>query len=201
MWGGSYMKKIVFATNNEHKLKEIREILGDRFEIVSLKDIGCDVDIPETANTFEGNALQKAQFVYEHYKVPCFSDDTGLEIEALNGEPGVYSARYAGEEKNSEKNMQKVLEKLQGVTNRQAQFRTVIAYVDGKNNYFFEGIVRGTILDHKRGDKGFGYDPIFVPEGRTETFAELDMAVKNSMSHRGRAMEKFIAFFNQNLEK
>jgi XTP/dITP diphosphohydrolase len=175
--------------------------LGNDFVVKGLKDIGCDVDVPETANTFEGNALQKAQFVYEHYKVPCFSDDTGLEIEALNGEPGVYSARYAGEEKNSEKNMQKVLEKLQGVTNRQAQFRTVIAYVDGKNNYFFEGIVRGTILDHKRGDKGFGYDPIFVPEGRTETFAELDMAVKNSMSHRGRAMEKFIAFFNQNLKK
>ena len=193
--------ELVFATNNQHKIEEIQSLLGNDFVVKGLKDIGCDVDIPETANTFEGNALQKAQFVYEHYKVPCFSDDTGLEIEALNGEPGVYSARYAGEEKNSEKNMQKVLEKLQGVTNRQAQFRTVIAYVDGKNNYFFEGIVRGTILDHKRGDKGFGYDPIFVPEGRTETFAELDMAVKNSMSHRGRAMEKFIAFFNQNLEK
>jgi len=193
--------ELVFATNNQHKIEEIQSLLGNDFVVKGLKDIGCDVDIPETANTFEGNALQKAQFVYEHYKVPCFSDDTGLEIEALNGEPGVYSARYAGEEKNSEKNMQKVLEKLQGVTNRQAQFRTVIAYVDGKNNYFFEGIVRGTILDHKRGDKGFGYDPIFVPEGRTETFAELDMAVKNSMSHRGRAMEKFIAFFNQNLKK
>ena len=193
--------ELVFATNNRHKIEEIQSLLGNDFVVKGLKDIGCDVDIPETANTFEGNALQKAQFVYEHYKVPCFSDDTGLEIEALNGEPGVYSARYAGEEKNSEKNMQKVLEKLQGVTNRQAQFRTVIAYVDGKNNYFFEGIVRGTILDHKRGDKGFGYDPIFVPEGRTETFAELDMAVKNSMSHRGRAMEKFIAFFNQNLKK
>ena len=193
--------ELVFATNNQHKIEEIQSLLGNDFVVKGLKDIGCDVDIPETANTFEGNALQKAQFVYEHYKVPCFSDDTGLEIEALNGEPGVYSARYAGEEKNSEKNMQKVLEKLQGVTNRQAQFRTVIAYVDGKNNYFFEGIVRGTILDHKRGDKGFGYDPIFVPEGRTETFAELDMAVKNSMSHRGRGMEKFIAFFNQNLKK
>ena len=193
--------ELVFATNNQHKIEEIQSLLGNDFVVKGLKDIGCDVDIPETANTFEGNALQKAQFVYEHYKVPCFSDDTGLEIEALNGEPGVYSARYAGEEKNSEKNMQKVLEKLQGVTNRQAQFRTVIAYVDGKNNYFFEGVVRGTILDHKRGDKGFGYDPIFVPEGRTETFAELDMAVKNSMSHRGRAMEKFIAFFNQNLKK
>ena len=193
--------ELVFATNNQHKIEEIQSLLGNDFVVKGLKDIGCDVDIPETANTFEGNALQKAQFVYEHYKVPCFSDDTGLEIEALNGEPGVYSARYAGEEKNSEKNMQKVLEKLQGVTNRQAQFRTVIAYVDGKNNYFFEGIVRGTILDHKRGDKGFGYDPIFVPEGCTETFAELDMAVKNSMSHRGRAMEKFIAFFNQNLKK
>jgi len=193
--------ELVFATNNQHKIEEIQSLLGNDFVVKGLKDIGCDVDIPETANTFEGNALQKAQFVYEHYKVPCFSDDTGLEIEALNGEPGVYSARYAGEERNSEKNMQKVLEKLQGVTNRQAQFRTVIAYVDGKNKYFFEGIVRGTILDHKRGDKGFGYDPIFVPEGRTETFAELDLAVKNSMSHRGRAMEKFIAFFNQNLKK
>ena len=203
MWGGSYMKKIVFATNNEHKLKEIREILGDRFEIVSLKDIGCDVDIPETGNTLEENAHQKAEYIFDHYHLDCFADDTGLEVEALNGAPGVHSARYAeGTDHNSEANMAKLLKELEGKENRKARFRTVISLIqmEGDNprcsrEYRFEGIVEGKIAEEKSGNAGFGYDPIFIPEGFDKSFADLGEEIKNSISHRARAVEKLANFF------
>ena len=177
--------KIVFATNNQHKLQEIRDILGSEFEIVSLKDIGCDVDIPETGNTLEENAMQKAQYVYDHYNLSCFADDTGLEVEALNGEPGVHSARYAeGTDHDSEANMAKLLRNLEGKDNRKARFRTVIALIQKqdvcpcgctsiKKVNRFEGIVDGSIATEKHGTAGFGYDPIFVPEDYDKSFAEL----------------------------
>ena len=188
--------KIVFATNNQHKLQEIRDILGSEFEIVSLKDIGCDVDIPETGNTLEENAMQKAQYVYDHYNLSCFADDTGLEVEALNGEPGVHSARYAeGTDHDSEANMAKLLRNLEGKDNRKARFRTVIALIQKqdvcpcgctsiKKVNRFEGIVDGSIATEKHGTAGFGYDPIFVPEGYDKSFAELGESIKNGISHR-----------------
>jgi len=189
--------KLVFATNNPNKIKELQSILGDKFQILSLKDIGCFDDIPETSNTLEGNASQKAFYVYNKYKINCFADDTGLQIEALNGEPGVYSARYAGAENNSVANMQKALSKLNGINNRKAFFRTVISLIiDGKETQF-EGIVRGNILEAPRGNSGFGYDPIFQPEGYTTTFAEMDLAEKNKISHRGRAVKKLVEFLNE----
>ena len=183
--------KIVFATNNQHKLDEIRGILGDGFEIVSLNDIGCHEDIPETGKTLEENALQKAQYVYEHYHVNCFADDTGLEVDALNGAPGVYSARYAGGEgHDSEANMKKLLAELENNDNRKARFRTVIALIiDGKVTTF-DGIVNGSITEGKRGGEGFGYDPIFMPEGFNKTFAELGLNIKNNISHRAKAVQK-----------
>ena len=191
------MRKIVFATNNQHKLDEIRSILGEGFHIVSLRDIGCDVDIPETAGTLEGNALQKAAYVYEHYGLSCFADDTGLEVEALGGAPGVFSARYAGGEgHDSEANMQKLLRELGENDNRRAQFRTVIALIqkeengEGKKELSFEGIVKGQITREKSGAEGFGYDPIFQPDGYDQTFAELGMEIKNKISHRARAVQK-----------
>lgn len=201
--------KIVFATNNQHKLQEIRDILGSEFEIVSLKDIGCDVDIPETGNTLEENAMQKAQYVYEHYNLSCFADDTGLEVEALNGEPGVHSARYAeGTDHDSEANMAKLLRNLEGKDNRKARFRTVIALIQKqdvcpcgctsiKKVNRFEGIVDGSIATEKHGTAGFGYDPIFVPEGYDKSFAELGESIKNGISHRARAVAKLAEYLKQ----
>ena len=189
---------LVFATNNQHKLDEIRSILGSRFEILSLNDIGCHVDIPETANTLEGNAIQKARYIVDHYGYDCFADDTGLEVPALGGEPGVHSARYAeGTDHNSEANMQKLLHRLEGVDDRRAQFRTVICLArkgDSSNYTLFEGVVKGTISKEKQGTEGFGYDPIFVPEGYNESFAQLGMDVKNHISHRARAVEKLVKY-------
>lgn len=191
------MNKIIFATNNLHKLSEIRSILGDKFEILSLQDIGCNVDIPETGKTLEENALQKALYVFEHYGLGCFADDTGLEVEALGGEPGVYSARYAGEGHDSEANMQKLLQKLGNNNNRNARFRTVITLIlpdASENPLQFEGIVEGRIAHEKQGTEGFGYDPIFIPDGYEESFAQLGMDVKNHISHRARATQKLAEY-------
>ena len=203
------MKRIVFATNNQHKLQEIRDILGSGYEVVSLKEIGCDVDIPETGNTLEENALQKAQYVYDHYHVSCFADDTGLEVEALDGAPGVHSARYAeGTDHDSEANMAKLLRELDGKENRQARFRTVICYIEKqdvcpcgytsiKKIHQFEGIVNGHIATEKHGTEGFGYDPIFVPEGYDQSFAELGEEIKNGISHRARAVAKLAEYLKK----
>ena len=189
------MKKLVFASNNAHKLSEIRAILGDRIEIISLSDLQCHEEIPETADTLEGNALIKARYVWEHYGLYCFADDTGLEVEALGGAPGVYSARFAGEHASFEDNVSLLLERLSGVAApRRARFRTVIALIDEYGTHFFEGSVDGEITLERSGDHGFGYDPIFRPEGREETFAQLTEQEKNSMSHRGRAVQKLIRY-------
>ncbi len=190
-------KKLVVATNNAHKLEEIAAILGDEMELLSLKDIKCLADIPETADTLEGNARQKAMYIYENYGMDCFADDTGLEVDALNGAPGVYSARYAGDGHDSEANMQKLLHELEGKKNRKAQFRTAICLIQEGKEYLFEGIVKGEIIQEKRGGAGFGYDPIFVPEGYEQTFAELGNDVKNTISHRARAVEKLCLFLKK----
>lgn len=194
------MKQIVFATNNKHKLEEVRNIVGNTFQILSLNDISCTEEIPETENTIEGNALLKARFIKEKYGYDCFADDTGLEIESLNNEPGVYSARYAGNDHNAEKNMLKVLTKLQGIPNRKARFRTCIALLWNGNTYTFEGIVKGRITEEKQGSAGFGYDPIFQPEGYTHTFAELGDEIKNKISHRAIATQKLIAFLQSSIK-
>lgn len=188
------MKELVFATNNAHKLRELREIAGDKFTILSLKDINCNDDIPETADTIKGNALIKANYIKDKYGYDCFADDTGLEIEALGGEPGVYSARYAGEECDSEKNMAKVLEKLQGETNRAARFVTFIALRQGEETLTFEGEVQGEILTERHGNGGFGYDPIFKPLEADCSFAEMSADEKNAISHRGRAVAKLFEY-------
>ena len=188
------MKKIVFATNNAHKLRELREIAGDKFEILSLADINCHDDIPETADTLEGNALIKACYIKENYGYDCFADDTGLEIEALGGEPGVFSARYAGDDCNSERNIDKVLEKLSGEDNRVARFVTVIALILDGETYTFEGEVKGEILTERHGEGGFGYDPVFKPLEADCSFAEMSAEEKNSISHRGRAVAKLFTF-------
>ena len=187
-------KKLVVATNNAHKLEEISAILGDEMELLSLNDIQCNADIPETADTLEGNARQKAMYIHENYGMDCFADDPGLEVEALNGAPGVFSARYAGDGHDSEANMQKLLKELEEKENRKAQFRTAICLIMEGKEYLFEGIVKGSIIEEKRGGAGFGYDPIFVPEGYDQTFAELGNDVKNTISHRARAVEKLCAF-------
>ena len=187
-------RKLVFATNNAHKLEEVAAILGDKVELLSLNDIGCHTDIPETADTLEGNALLKAQYIYNNFGINCFADDTGLEIEALNNEPGVYSARYAGENKNPEANMLKVLDNLREKENRKARFRTVIALILNGKEYLFEGIINGKITNSKQGSAGFGYDPIFMPEGYNETFAELGNNIKNKISHRALAINKLSDF-------
>lgn len=188
------MKELVFATNNQHKLEEIRAVVGEQFRILSLKDIDCFTDIPETAKTLEGNASLKSNYVVDHFQKDCFADDTGLEIEALDGRPGVYSARYAGPGHDHEKNMDKVLLELHGISNRRARFRTVISLVLSKHEYQFEGEVTGTIRTARRGDQGFGYDPIFQPDGFDKTFAEMTLAEKNTVSHRARAMAGLIRF-------
>jgi len=218
--------RIVFATNNLHKLQEVRQILGDSFEVLSLKDIGCDVDIPETGQTLEENALQKARFVYDNYHIDCFADDTGLEVEALNGAPGVYSARYAAMEPispmspigpmgpigpkshDSEANMARLLRELSDKDNRKARFRTVIALIQKKEvcpcgctsikqEHLFEGIVNGEIMHERSGVEGFGYDPVFRPDGYDQTFAEMSAEQKNHISHRGRATAKLAEFLKQ----
>lgn len=189
--------KIVFATNNAHKLEEVAAILGDSFEVLSLREIGCDADIPETTDTFAGNALQKARYVKEHYGYDCFADDSGLEVDALDGAPGVYSARYSGG--GSEANMDKLLLNLTGKSDRGAQFRTVIALLIGEQTQLFEGVVRGAIIEECRGEGGFGYDPIFVPEGYNQTFAELGSEVKNRISHRAKAVELLAQYLNKGM--
>ena len=207
--------KIVFATNNAHKLSEIRSILGESIEVLSLKDIGCDVDIPETGATLEDNALQKAQYIYDHYHMDCFADDTGLEVEALNGAPGIYSARYASMDStttaashDSKANMARLLKELGNHNNRKARFRTVIALIQKKDVcpcgctsikevHKFEGIVEGQIIRERRGGEGFGYDPIFQPDGYDQTFAELGMDIKNHISHRARAVQKLAEYLKK----
>lgn len=179
--------KLVFATNNKHKLEEMRAILGGKVELLSLADIDCHDDIPETADTLEGNALIKARYIYDKYGLPCFADDTGLEVDALDGAPGVYSARYAGENNDSEANMQKLLHNLTGKSVRSAQFRTVIALIIEGEEFLFDGIVRGSIAEERKGTAGFGYDPIFVPDGYEESFAQMASEQKNAISHRSRA--------------
>lgn len=189
--------KLVFATHNSNKAKEIQSLLPDDFQILTLTDINCVDEIPETSETLEGNSLLKAQFVSDNFYLNCFADDTGLEIDALNGRPGVYSARYAGEEKNAEANMNLVLSELKNESNRKALFRTVITLILNDKTHVFEGIIRGEIADEKRGTDGFGYDPIFIPEGQTKTFAEMTLAEKNQQSHRARAFEEMIDFFEK----
>ena len=189
--------ELVFATNNKHKLEEISHILDEHYKIVSLKEIGCNEDIAETAETLEGNALLKARYIHSRYGRDCFADDTGLEIDALEGKPGVFSARYAGPGHDHQKNMDKVLFEMAGQANRKAQFRTVIALILEGQEYLFEGIVKGEILTERHGDKGFGYDPIFKPDGFDLSFAEMDLDDKNEISHRGRATRKLAEFLNK----
>ena len=191
--------KIVFATNNAHKLDELRRITGGKIEILGLKDIGCDVDIPETGDTLQENALQKARYVRDHYGMDCFADDTGLEVDALDGAPGVRSARYApGDGHDSAANMALLLKNMDGVADRKARFRTVIALIIDGKEHLFEGKVEGDILEVPAGTGGFGYDPVFRPQGWTRTFAEASQDEKNAVSHRGRAVRKLLDFFNEN---
>ena len=187
-------QKIVFATNNAHKLEEVAAMLGEAYEVLSLREIGCEADIPETAETFAGNAMQKARYVKEHYGYDCFADDSGLEVDALDGAPGIYSARYSGG--GSEANMDKLLHNLTEKSDRGAQFRTVIALLIGEETQLFEGIVRGSIIEERRGEAGFGYDPIFVPDGYEQTFAQLGNEVKNRISHRAKAVEQLVRYLN-----
>lgn len=190
--------KLVFATNNLNKLKEIQGLIPDSLELLSLDDITCKEDIPETSPTIEGNALQKARYVKEKFGYDCFADDTGLEVEALDGAPGVHSARYAGEAKNNEANIDKLLQELKEQPNRRARFKTVIALILNGQEYSFEGICQGQILKKRVGEKGFGYDPVFQPEGYSKTFAEMDLAEKSSISHRGRATQELVEFLKNN---
>ncbi len=192
-------KRLVFATNNAHKLEEIRAILGNSIEILSLADIHCHADIPETADTLEGNARQKSRYVYEHYGLDCFADDTGLEVESLGGAPGVYSARYAdGQGHDSQANMNKLLKEMEEKNDRKAQFRTIISLIEKGEEKQFEGIVKGQITREKRGESGFGYDPIFQPDGYETTFAELGSDIKNRISHRARAVAVLCDYLRKN---
>lgn len=190
--------KLVFATNNAHKLSEVRAILGDAYEVLSLSELGVHEDIPETADTLEGNALMKAQYIHDHYGIDCFADDTGLEVEALGGEPGVHSARYAdnGPGHDSEANIDKLLTKLSGIDNRKARFRTIVALILNGETHLFEGEIRGTILNERQGKGGFGYDPIFMPDGFDLSFAQLGDE-KNVISHRARAIARLTAFLKE----
>jgi XTP/dITP diphosphohydrolase len=187
-------RKLLFATNNSHKLREVSEIIGNELEIIGLSDIGFNGDIPETEETLEGNARQKAQFIFGKTKMNCFADDTGLEIDALDGRPGVYSARYAGEECSFTDNINKVLEELAGIENRKAKFRCIICLILDGEEYLFEGRIDGVITKARKGDTGFGYDPVFIPNGYQQTFAEMPPYLKNGVSHRGRAMVKMMTF-------
>lgn len=188
--------KLVFATNNQHKLDEVRSILSGQVEIVSLSDIDCHDDIPETADTLEGNALLKARYIKDKFGYDCFADDTGLEVEALDNAPGVYSARYAGPGHDAEANMNKLLCEMEGKENRKARFRTVIALIAGDQEYLFEGIVNGSIIQERRGGSGFGYDPVFMPDSYTQTFAEMGNDEKNKISHRAEAIKKLTTFLS-----
>lgn len=192
------VKQLVFATNNKHKLEEARMILGDSISILSLEDIQCAVDIPETADTLEGNALIKAEYIKTHYGYDCFADDTGLEVYALDNAPGVISARYAGEDKDPKANMRKVLQELEAVDDRRARFRTALVLIIADRRYLFEGVINGEIIPEERGSAGFGYDPIFVPYGYDSTFAELGLDIKNKISHRAEALLKLKQFLNEN---
>ncbi len=188
---------LVFATNNKNKIREIQSLIGPELNILSLKDINCSEELPENQNTLEGNAYQKSLYVYEKYGKNCFADDTGLEVEALNGEPGVFSARYAGESKDSQANMDKVLKALKNKNNRNARFRTVISLIIDGEEFRFEGIVNGKIIENRRGTEGFGYDPVFVPDGYHQTFAEMPIDEKNQISHRSRAIYKLLHFLKE----
>ena len=190
-------RKLVFATHNAHKVDEVRAILPASVELVGLAALGCHDEIPDTGDTLRDNALQKVQYIHDRFGVDCFADDTGLEVEALDGAPGVYSARYAGEPADFAKNRAKLLSALTGISNRRAQFRTVVSLILKDKTYFFEGIVTGRIIAEERGVGGFGYDSVFVPDGYDKTFAELPAAVKNSISHRARAMEQLNNFLTQ----
>lgn len=189
--------ELVFATNNQNKIEEIIQAISNRIIIRSLEDISCIEEIPETSPTIEGNAIQKAQYIYNNYKVNCFADDTGLEVSALDGRPGVKSARYAGESRNFDKNIDKILYELTNKPDRSARFRTVIALIINGELTTFEGIINGRIINERRGDKGFGYDPIFIPEGYSKTFAEMNLSEKNKISHRAIAIRKLIDFLLQ----
>lgn len=188
--------KLVFATNNKHKLEEVKNLLGDTFNLMTLNEIGCHEDIEETASSLEGNAKIKSDHIKEHYGFDCFADDTGLEVEALNGEPGVYSARYAGENATFDDNVQKMLKAMSGMKNRKARFRTVISLILNGEQLFFEGICDGVIEESRSGEKGFGYDPIFRPLGFDQTFAEMDIETKGRISHRGLAVQKLVTYLN-----
>ncbi|MCB0433963.1 MAG: non-canonical purine NTP diphosphatase [Flavobacteriaceae bacterium] len=189
--------QLVFATNNRNKLKEVQALVLEPIQLLSLEDIDCLEDIPETQLTIEGNAIQKIEYLKKHYNIDGFADDTGLEVKALHGEPGVFSARYAGDQRNAQDNMDKLLKNLEGKTNRSAQFKTVIALTLKGQLHTFTGICKGTILTEKRGDQGFGYDPIFQPEGYEQTFAEMDLALKNQIGHRGKAIKQLVQFLNK----
>lgn len=191
------MRKLVFSTNNEHKLEEVRAKLGKYYQIISLKDLGDDTDVPETGDTLEENAMIKANYLWNTYQVNCFADDTGLEVEALDNAPGVYSARYAGEHKSSEDNVAKLLKELEGKENRRARFRTVIALIMGGKRYLFEGKIEGTITTSPKGTSGFGYDPVFQADGYDKTFAELTLEDKNNISHRAKAVEQLVLFLRK----
>lgn len=192
-------RRLVFATNNQHKLNEIKNVLGNRLDLISLKDLNINEDIPEDHNSLEENAARKALFIYNKYKIDCFADDTGLEIKALNGEPGVFSARYAGDQCNFEDNINKVLRKLRGIKDRKARFRTVVSIVEKGHIVNFEGTINGEIINEKRGINGFGYDPIFKPDGYKQTFAEMTLDEKNKISHRAKAIEKLTNYlFSKN---
>jgi XTP/dITP diphosphohydrolase len=188
-------KELVFVTANAHKLGEVQALTGDNFKLINLSDLGCDEDIAETGLTFHDNASIKSNFVYSRYKADCFADDSGLEVDALNGEPGIYSARYSGS-RDTLTNLRLVLDKMAGITNRKARFRCVISLILNGMEYFFEGSVEGTILTHPEGLAGFGYDPIFLPDGYTQSFAEMPLAQKNKISHRGRAIAELVKFLN-----
>lgn len=190
--------RLCFASNNKHKLEEIKSVVGRKFEIVSLADIKCNEELPETRNTLEGNSLQKAEYILQHYNTPCFADDTGLEVEALHGAPGVYSARYAGNHRSNDDNIALLLQNLKSDTNRKAQFRTVITLIGVEAEpVFFEGIICGEIITEKRGSSGFGYDPVFVPEGHSRTFAEMTLEEKNQLSHRAIAVKKLAEYLSR----
>lgn len=189
--------RLCFATNNKHKIKEIEALLGNAYQLLSLEDIGCNVELPEEQDTLEGNSMQKARYVYDHFQVDCFADDTGLEVAALDGAPGVYSARYAGPGKGTIENMALLLKNLEDKTDRFAQFRTVITLILGGKQVQFEGIVEGRISEHYQGNEGFGYDPIFIPEGFSKTFAEMTQHEKNKISHRGLAIQKLVMYLSE----
>lgn len=191
------MQKIIFATGNKNKLKEAAEILGGKYELVTAAEAGITEDIPETSDTIEGNASQKSNYLWKKTSMACFADDTGLEVEALGGRPGVYSARYAGDAKDSKANMEKLLSELEGEKNRNARFRTVISLITGGKEYLFEGILKGRITESQRGNAGFGYDPVFMPEGYDKTLAEMPLHEKNLISHRGIAVRKLAEFLNR----